>query len=336
MAGKTTVLNFGTIGEYNALKASPANADILKSSFDENGGKPSSCKSWFGTSTMAEAEKILNVGWPEGVKQMKDTIGQVQVPGDVKCVRKRMKYATTGEEVDYEKMMSGDPLCYKVYVYDEGYTTPADKHIRIAIDMVASGWTRPDQMFWKGAAAASLADALEASGRSVEIVGYFFSQGFSNVRPHDRIFVNVVLKKEGEPMDLSRIVGLTGHAASLRILGFKAIASDVDRISTSFGSVVRYEDATSGKMWPDIPGAEGVPTVHVHNIWSKEAAMNFLADRAKAMDAAGKPIEFQAEPAPPKIDGDMGYQETGDDDEDESDIDQESSKESSDQPPDFL
>lgn len=330
MAGKTTVLNFGTIGEYNSLKASPANEELLKNQFAEH-ADGASCKSWFGTSTMAEAEKILNIGWPDGVKQMKETIGQIKVGGEVKCVRKRMKYATSGEEVDYEKMMEGNPLCYKVWQYDEGYTTPTDKHIRIAIDMVASGWTRPDQMFWKGAAAAALADALEQSGRSVEIVGYFFSQGFSMSRPHDRIFVNVVLKKEGEPLDLSRIVGLTGHAASLRILGFKAIASDPDRICSSFGSVVRYEDV---KKWPDIPGAEGVPTVHVHSLWSMEAAMNFLVDRAKAMDSAGKPIEFQDEPAPPKIDGEVGYRDY-DDSEDDDGVD-DTSESSEDKAPDFL
>lgn len=293
---KTTILNFTTVGDYCKVKPSETN----RAAFDEMAKRNMAgekSERWIGTKTMAEAEKILSTGWAEGVKKAKDAMGKIKIPGEIKCVRRKLKMSETGDEVDYEKMMAGDQRCYKTYSYEPGFTTGEDKSIRICVDTDACGYVSAEEMFWKGATAAVLADELEQQGRNVEIVAYFYSSGHSAINPQDRLFVNCILKKEGEPLDLNRIMALTGHAASLRILGFRTIASLEDEVHYSWGRPVMFVDT---KSWPEIPGTEGIPMVHITNIWSKQASMNWLADFCKAQDKDGKDIPYVDEPPPPK------------------------------------
>src|SRR2546421_29111 len=137
---KTTVLNFTSVGDYTKVQASDLNKETLRASFARNTRNEKSCRAWFGEPTMADAEKILSIGWPDGVKTMKNILGKVQIPGEIKCIRKRLKYAGEGDEVDYERMMQGEVLCYKTWTYEPGFTVASDKQIRICVDMVASGW----------------------------------------------------------------------------------------------------------------------------------------------------------------------------------------------------
>ena len=93
------------------------------------------------------------------------------------------------------------------------------------------------EMVWPAAAVAIAAKVLEQAGVPTEIIGCSAGENFAK-HAKDKEYCSQLktfpLKKEGEPLDLDRIIRFTCHAGIYRTVGFKVIFS-VPGVRTTWG-----------------------------------------------------------------------------------------------------
>ena len=82
------------------------------------------------------------------------------------------------------------------------------------IDIAANCGTGADSLFWRGAAGASLAEALTAAGYSVEIVAASAAQAVSS--KGESVFTATTVKGAESPLNLTALAAATASASFFR------------------------------------------------------------------------------------------------------------------------
>lgn len=117
-------------------------------------------------------------GWPEGAETIKTTMQAVEPPPAMD-IRRKLVWTGEGDDLSTDRLYAG--------AFDSAWRTTkkrvsyAPQKIRIVVDLgsfcTACGtvghnarYLNASSLFWRGAAAASLCDNLEAAGYQVEIV----------------------------------------------------------------------------------------------------------------------------------------------------------------------
>jgi hypothetical protein len=137
-------------------------------------------------------------------------------------------------------------------------------------------------MFWRGAVANVLADAIAQSGRAVRIVGYWCvgnlacgkKTGFDN----KHVFATVV-KDFQEPLDMIRLFSITALSGYFRIYGFKAMCSVPQKVNGGLGQTKPYEDGDLEHFLGESDGVE----IEISQIWSESQAKTRLEQFRKEM-----------------------------------------------------
>lgn len=291
-------LHLKSVQEFVDLQPSETNkkmfAEYMYKQFDTSKPDPwrTPPSKWFGCETEAEARTIVGIGWPAGVERARLEIGNITMSkagaNGLQKVRMEKKYGPDGDNFDPDKAGDEDAIPWYSWVKESGAGSKG-QHVRIRVALEASCHYGSNNLFFRGAAACMMADALEESGRSVEIMAYIltdFSYGDKG-----KLFVTFPLKAAGEPLDLNRIAAITAFAGCFRFFGFKAIASGPKAVSCDWGQVV------FGESLPKFPGDDvQLHTIDIRNVWDIAGAKKWLEDQSARLLSGNK-----QEPEKPKM-----------------------------------
>lgn len=275
-------LHLKSVDEFVNLKPSAANAkqfeETVKEHFLYGGGK-----SWFGAATEAEIRTIVGIGWPEGVERARLEIGNITMSRSqaqsLSKVRMEKKYGPGGDNFDPDRAHDEDASPWYSWVKESGAGNQG-QHVRIRVATEAAYYYGANSLFFRGAAACMMADALEESGRSVEIVAYILTDRSYHSK-QGKCFVTFPLKRAGEPLDLNRIAAMTAFAGAFRFFGFQAIASGESPVSYNWGEVC-YADKL-----PAFPDDDGIHTIDIRNVWDINGAKKWLENEAARLLSGG-------------------------------------------------
>lgn len=159
---------------------------------------------WIGIDgTPQDVARIASEGWLEGLQRMRDALRDL---GDItppQSVRRRRVWTDHGDSVDMQRVYAGRSdvafsRCARV-------TRTAPAVVTLVCNTSIGHTHHPDELFWRGAAAAAVSDALTEAGYHVRIV----LQNYGKLATtHDPILdLRVILKDERSPLDLSTLCG---------------------------------------------------------------------------------------------------------------------------------
>jgi hypothetical protein len=157
--------------------------------------------SWFGAECNhgRDVLKLMREGWKQGRDRMNELRGKIGTVELVPQDRKRRKVrADMGDSLDIHAVYAG--RFETAWTVARRTNTRGPQRIDIVANMICYGHEHADVLFWRGAAAAVLADLLETAGYMVRLVVNFGGRA-EDVQTSCRITV----KDHGMPFDVTSI-----------------------------------------------------------------------------------------------------------------------------------
>lgn len=155
--------------------------------------------------------KIVNEGWQDGADRLKAAVKALSPPVPVN-IRRRPAWGEQGDEVCMDRVRAGR--------LDQAWRfTPrtavgsGKRNVTVVVDSIAAAVIGADTMFWRGAAAVSLAETLTDAGYNVQMVSAFRGQC------QDTVVCRVVVKPYTAPFDLLTAAACLAMPGFFRCLG---------------------------------------------------------------------------------------------------------------------
>ena len=219
------------LANISIADAAPINKNRYENTASGMAGK---LGGWYGTiGNVEDAKKYVGEGWRKGADKalgfISDIYASCSIP-EPKNVRRQQVWAEDGDDLDYDKLMSGElETMWRTTKRNGKATNP---HATLVVNWGGNSNQSSDSLFWSGAVAIILADVLENAGYRIELVGCITSK-------HDAGYsaTSVTVKELDEPLRTDVIAGTLCEAGVFRTLGFLAMqASDV-KIEGGLGCV---------------------------------------------------------------------------------------------------
>ena len=268
--GRKTLVVESRPWEIEPLKVHPSSGKTDKYLRESsNGGN----KKWFGVSGGSdEVIRLRETGWKEGMNKARRAIGDISEVPRLRDSRRRRHFGDQGDTIHMDRVYSGQ--------LDQAWESRQREVrsgfdmgvIRILVGLTTSCGVSGEKMFWRGAAAAVLAEALELAGRPVEIVAYSHVDhlygGYNGEYEAQARCDAITVKASGDPLDLDGLAATLCLSGYYRYYIFKAKCSEPTRAATGLGSVLHNP--------PDFIVREG--DMVINKVWSKEGAQQFVKD----------------------------------------------------------
>jgi hypothetical protein len=202
------------------------NKEDMPSHLDYNSYK------WLGCSSYNEVDRLTTEGWGEGLIKMEDAIGRLELSRAMD-IRRKKKWGASGSAINIHKVYAGK--CHKAWMKMKRQVMIRVRKVTMYVDICANCNRTAEVMFWKGAAATILADALELAGYSVRIIGYMrstrsFRKGYREIEQY------VTLKEYGSTIDKTVLATGTGLSGFFRKYFFQGMGLCPERLTWSLGS----------------------------------------------------------------------------------------------------
>lgn len=250
--------------------------DMLDENEDEN-------RIWrAGIRSLSQAADMLRHGWQRGADRallMGERLAD-RMPDPMTRKRQR-KYSNEGEEFCWDRYYARwDPeSSWETRYRDIRQGTGA--LLTIAMQWGGNGGLSAKQMYWTGAAAVALTDALEQAGYSLQVL---LIDHVTWKRPKKRKQLTVVRAKEpGEPVEISSLAALCAHSGIYRSLGLAVTHLVPWDCTSGFGVAAGLTDALP--LLIDQRIIDPVQIV-VPKLKSEEHALEFLAATIDDVNAA--------------------------------------------------
>lgn len=172
--------------------------------------------SWLGVSGLAELERVVKDGWPQGVARINDALGKIGDTVVPVSIKRRTVRSDQGDEYDVHRAMSGG--------LDRAWSSrkrmarnAVGAEITIATQIGLASSDNPDEVFWRGAACIRLADILTEAGYNVRIIAY--NRGVTCYRSGSKSLGKLftcVAKQANAPLDMTSIASLVALAGVYR------------------------------------------------------------------------------------------------------------------------
>lgn len=160
--------------------------------------------SWYGWSMGIEgARHYLQNGWPEELERVRSLLPEIEIPV-MRTVRRRHHRAAMGNELDITRVYSGDIDRAWDATYRDAQENRGKFNAVVVVNCATSSRTKSSEAFWRGASAAMLVDAIQKSGRSVQVV--LNSTVDSVDRNNNSFNMSVTIKDFDEPLDIERLI----------------------------------------------------------------------------------------------------------------------------------
>lgn len=216
-----------------SVQTSQANATHATALAVDNGIPAYGSSEWYGGHVGKKACREFHAkGWPEGLAKLRETLGILRLDTRPTSIRRRGSWTNEGDEVCMERVYLGnlDTAWHRVSPRQAN----GPSVVRLFVRIGANASVSPEQLFWSGAVALTLCDALEEAGYAVEIVGFSESKGVYSDEKLSLFTVKV--KGSDEPLNMTRLAATTAHVGTFRIGLFGAYLSVERRVSDFLGS----------------------------------------------------------------------------------------------------
>ena len=198
---------------FMALEPSKTNKDLAARAL-----RPDRGANWYGIEGAGPAiTAAIAQGWPDGVKRAREIAAEISMDiPPAQDIRRRKVRGDHGDEIDMQRVYAG--ALDTAWSRTARRSTNAPPVISIFTNFGGTWAKSGEEMFYKGAAAAVLADILEAAGYRVEIICYGIFKGVYENHPGQYDYFEFPAKRADEPLDLNRLTALTALAGTLRIM----------------------------------------------------------------------------------------------------------------------
>lgn len=110
--------------------------------------------------------------------------------------------------------------------------------VRIAVNVVCSGWVDPQDIINRGAAVVALIDKIQSEGQRVELIAFCHIEGSCN----ERYLMSVTVKRPEEPIDMDRVAFALAHPSMLRRCFFRVVEWLCPYRLSGYGRCAHYDD----------------------------------------------------------------------------------------------
>ncbi len=165
-----------------------------------------------------EIDKRLLTGWPEGERRAREMMRELEIPR-TRTTRRRRVRGDFGDHLDIQRVYAGSLDTAWETTRREVELGSAGLHVTLLVNIGCLIHRSIDSLFWRGAAALLIADALEASSRRCEIIAYSWSQG--SYRDGSNALTGITLKRFDQPLDTSTLIAATGFVGLVRWYVFR-------------------------------------------------------------------------------------------------------------------
>ena len=178
-------------------------------------------KSWYDlpesvAATWPAVREHLAKGDEKRVARLREEMEQITLP-PVRNVRRRGVWADQGDELNRDRLYAGysDP-----WRTARRQASTGTAYVRLVAEIGGRAFMRGPSMFYSGAAVAVLAEALQAAGYEVEIVGANVANKVTKSRQADTLTLAIVVKPFQAPLALPPILAACASAAFHRTAVF--------------------------------------------------------------------------------------------------------------------
>lgn len=219
-------------------------------------------------------ERAVRQGWPEGRAKAQRNIEALELPR-VKSIKRQRTQAEAGDHLDMQRVYAGDlDRAWETTRRDLGISFKSPL-VSLLVNVGGSSNVKAEEMFWRGAAALVACDALEQSGRRVEILAYNYAGDVYPGAPYPDGLTVVKAKAHEGAVNLDQLASVIALAGFFRTYIFMAKLVCDQRASPGFGRTIHT--APSAAL---LGVAEGSEMLHVTNVWDRNSANGFMAGLA--------------------------------------------------------
>lgn len=258
-----------SVAALNELASKPQQQN--KAIHDEH-ADPAQCpglsaKQWDGVAKSAEAFEILKAGsWPEGVARVLENMKRLGLDRKPTNMRRARQWCDQGDELDIHKVYSGS--LDTAWQRCRRRSVTSSRNITLLCNIAINGGVAAEALFWRGAAALIVSDALTDAGYNVEIEAV--DMGRFAFRDNSHYCVATKVKHASSPLDLNALAVSLCLAAFMRRTGFMSYCAIPAPLKIDMGSACSYRSVVTTEM-------DNRPVILCEGIESLEEAERWVA-----------------------------------------------------------
>lgn len=221
---------FDSVEAFTRWAAGPADPSYIGKR--RTGSRSSKRGSALGTETWKEAVALAATGDVEGAARIEKLAARLRVTSSV--MRPMPVRSKRGGRLSMAAYLSGHPAPYVKLTASPAIRDGRGPVVRIVVNASASYMVTTSVLARRGAAIVALAEAIEKSGRRVEIETVIGVKG----RGTGRAVFRIMVKRADRPINLPHLSFAIAHPAFLRRFGFSAterLPEGMSRYGGSYG-----------------------------------------------------------------------------------------------------
>ena len=183
----------------------------MRSSHKDESKRGDAWKGWYGTSSYQEAVDLAKNGWPEGLKEITIVTEELERKINAYMPERRTEYAYQGNVFDIGEFVRGNLEC----AIDWEIIDSPRPGVNVTIDICASAGISTKVMLARGSVVAGLVYALDRRDVPTTV-----SVLATNSGDRPEMCDEVIIKHEGQPLDLERLAFCAAHPSMFRRLWF--------------------------------------------------------------------------------------------------------------------
>lgn len=172
---------------------------------------------WTGCESAEQFASRIKQGWAEGADRlMRLPVAEIS-PTSIRRIRHR---GEQGDELDIHRVYRGELDTAWEY-RKRGARSAVGRNITIVCNICANWNVIAERLFWRGAAALRVAEALESAGYSVRIVA---GMGATSIDSNGNVNNGYLfdIKSPEQPIDVANLASVVCLPGYFRIIGFAA------------------------------------------------------------------------------------------------------------------
>jgi hypothetical protein len=233
---------------------------------------PTDTKYWGHIDSVDALHDALRYGWAEGTVKIQDLADKIrdQIPHPYGS-RRKMRWSDQGDSIDMAKVYSGG--LDRAWRSSPRQRERAPRVLSLDVDVGQNCMIGADDLFWSGAAAVALTDALEEAGYRVEL--FASSTSYFKADKHHMGIVRLRAKRAHERLNPALTAALVALPATFRWYHLHAWTKHPHYLGFGFGkSGTIGEPLEQAMLAGHIEGAE----VTLQNALSEKAAVKEVTE----------------------------------------------------------
>lgn len=236
---------------------------------------------WAGCDSEAEFKERVTRGWTDGADKLQALATREIQPTSI---RRRRVRADQGDELDIHSVYRGD-LSRAWSRTKRQARQGTNRLVTLVCNIAASSGTDSSELFWRGASALKLVEALEESGFTVRLVAGLGGEGIEQSGQRLDTATLVEVKAEDQPLNVADLAAIVAMPGYFRTVGFASIlyAAHVTK-RTVCSSLGRPSPRTIERAVKTFyPEANAI--IQPAKVLNKESAERWIDDVLTSLDA---------------------------------------------------